>query len=404
MKLKLLLNHFKEDEPFGKLAAFLPVIDFQKRGLVHAQIISFLDDVTLFSQQDPSKIDNLISVEIPLITSPHLREFVVKHMIHAPCSNHPDSRCMREGQYSKTLPKPFRSVTASIEGVNYVSYRRLSPEEGGESEVRTKKSNVSGICKVAIDNSKVVPYSLDLLRKFCTQMNVELCISRVGSIKYLFKYVCKGSERVKVEIEGAPTDGKNESISKGVITIDGIRHYQDARYVSASEAPWRLISFPIVEHESSVEQLEIHLKSDRTVYYKEGEHENAKTLGKEKSTRLTAYFAANQKFKNAKASSRLTFRSTSLVTNQKGYGNQEQNAKSEVSHLKTMTFQLAVQVWSAGRTISAHEKGNVIFVEKCFYTQIWATSFPNMRLHEGVPHPTYRDICWAIGLLLDDAE
>ena len=179
MKLKLLLKHLKDDEPFGKLTAFVSVIYFEKRGLVHAHIISFLDDATKFSLQDPNKIDNLISAMIPRVTSPHLRELVLKHMIHASCSDNRNSRCMREGRCSKNFPKPFRSETASIEVDNYVSYMRRSPEEGGEFDVRNKESNASGIHKMAIDNSWLVPYSPDLLRKFRTHMNVELCIFRV---------------------------------------------------------------------------------------------------------------------------------------------------------------------------------------------------------------------------------
>ena len=54
------------------------------------------------------------------------------------------------------------------------------------------------------------------------------------------------------------------------------------------------------EHESSVDRLEVHLEDHHNVYYKEGENENAKTLGKEKSTKLIAYIAANQKYKHAK--------------------------------------------------------------------------------------------------------
>ena len=118
-------------------------------------------------------------------------------MIYAPCSVNPDSWCIREGRYSKTSLKPFRSETSAVEGDSYVSYRKRSPKEGGEFEVRTKKYNVLGILNMAIDNSLVAPYLPDLLRKFRTHMNVELCISRVGPVKYLFNYVYKGSVRIE---------------------------------------------------------------------------------------------------------------------------------------------------------------------------------------------------------------
>ena len=81
MKLKLLLKHLKEDKPFGKITAFVSVIEFQKRGLVHAYLIIFLDQEAKFSLQGPTNIDMLISAEIPPATSPQLRELMLKHMI-----------------------------------------------------------------------------------------------------------------------------------------------------------------------------------------------------------------------------------------------------------------------------------------------------------------------------------
>ena len=129
----------------------------------------------------------------------------------------------------------------------------------------TKKSNVSGIYKMDVGNPWVVSYSLDLLRKFRTHKNIGLCISRVGSIKYLFRYAAKGSDRMTVEIGRTSTDRQNEIISKGVPNIDEMHHYQDARYVSASEPARRLYSFPTVKHEPSVKRIEVHLEGHHSV-------------------------------------------------------------------------------------------------------------------------------------------
>ncbi len=49
---------------------------------------------------------------------------------------------------------------------------------------------------------------------FRTHMNVELRISKVGSIKYLFKIVCKDSDRVTVEIVGASKTRSEETTGK----------------------------------------------------------------------------------------------------------------------------------------------------------------------------------------------
>jgi hypothetical protein len=55
--------------------------------------------------------------------------------------------------------------------------------------------------------------------------------SSIIAVKYLFKYVYKGHDRATVEIK------KN---AQGQEQVDEIRLYLDARYVSASEATWRL--------------------------------------------------------------------------------------------------------------------------------------------------------------------
>ena len=55
-----------------------------------------------------------------------------------------------------------------------------------------------------------------------------------------------------------------------------------------------------MENKPSVERLEVHLEGHYIVYYKDGEHENAKTVGREKSTKLIAYFSANQQYPNAR--------------------------------------------------------------------------------------------------------
>ena len=133
-----------------------------------------------------------------------------------------------------------------------MSCRRRRHEYRFEFEGRIRKSKVTGTTKIIVDNSWVVSHSSGLRPNFSTHMNVELCISRVGSIKYLFKYLCKGSDRVTVEILRGSKDEQSVNNSKSVPTIGEIRNYQNVRYISASEAAWRLFSFSMVGHEPSV--------------------------------------------------------------------------------------------------------------------------------------------------------
>ena len=85
--------------------------------------------------------------------------------------------------------------------------------------------------KIAVDNWWAVLHSPDLLRKFGSRENVELPISKVGSIKYLFKYVWKVHDRITVEIVGGFTADMVGKTAECVPIIDEIRHYQDARYI-----------------------------------------------------------------------------------------------------------------------------------------------------------------------------
>ncbi len=75
----------------------------------------------------------------------------------------------------------------------YVGYRRRSPENGG----RTHQMKVQGQDFIA-DNCWIVPYSPFLSLKHNTHINVEIVIS-VSCVKYLYKCICKGSDRVMMK-------------------------------------------------------------------------------------------------------------------------------------------------------------------------------------------------------------
>lgn len=84
-------------------------------------------------------------------------------------------------------------------------------------------------------------------------MKVELCISRLEDIKFIFKFVCKRSDRLTMRL-----------LSQGV-TYNEIDQYQDPQDVSASGAVWILFALEIVKHHHSVADLDVHLCGQRTV-------------------------------------------------------------------------------------------------------------------------------------------
>ena len=133
MKWKLLMSYLKENQPFGRVIADVSVIEFQKRGLVHAHVILFLAQESKNALQDPQRVDEVISAEIPPEMDSTLREAVLKHMIHRPCDQDPGALYLRDGRCSRGFPKQFRNETSSGEGDYYISYKRRAKSSGGET-------------------------------------------------------------------------------------------------------------------------------------------------------------------------------------------------------------------------------------------------------------------------------
>lgn len=82
--------------------------------------------------------------------------------------------------------------------------------------------------------SSGIPHNVDLVVKYQVHVNVEIC-NRARSVKYLFKYIKKGHDRITVVIEDNNSD--NQIF---VREVDEVKTYIDCRYISASEASWRI--------------------------------------------------------------------------------------------------------------------------------------------------------------------
>jgi len=98
IKKDYLIDLIVKQKFFGDVAAFVYVIEFQKRGLPHVHIL-----ITLkynFKISTPQIVDKYISAEIP---DPYknrtLHDIVMKHMIHGPCGDW----CLVDGKCSQTL-------------------------------------------------------------------------------------------------------------------------------------------------------------------------------------------------------------------------------------------------------------------------------------------------------------
>ncbi|XP_076884567.1 uncharacterized protein LOC143533781 [Bidens hawaiensis] len=215
----------------------LYTIEFQKRGLPHCHLFLWVNRTSAATQ--PMDIDSVISAEIPNPDEdPLLYKVVAELMIHGPCDLvRPSSTYMFNGSCSKGFPKDFQTTTFFDKKGN-VHYRRRP------SGFTVNKNDV------VVDSRYVVPYNRALCLHFMAHINVEYCGWSM-LIKYLFKYISKGSDRVRYMITKSPNEPTipNEAPSH----IDEIQNFVDGRFICPHEASWRIFNFPIHEKNPPVQ-------------------------------------------------------------------------------------------------------------------------------------------------------
>ncbi|KAH9667847.1 helitron like n domain-containing protein [Citrus sinensis] len=121
---------------------------------------------------------------------------VNKFMIHGPCGKHNShSPCMMQDKCTKHFPKKFNDQT-TVDTNGFPVYKTRN------TGIHVEKKSVF------LDNRYVVPYHRNLIVKFDAHINVEIC-NYSRSVKYLFKYVHKGSDRTTTTMESINTRRKN---------------------------------------------------------------------------------------------------------------------------------------------------------------------------------------------------
>lgn len=221
-------------------------IEFQKRGLPHAHILLFVQPSQKITTS--MHVDRYISAEIPdKHDEPILHDIVKRCMIHGPCGYaNQKAPCMINKRCTKHFPKKLCNET-TIDSEGFPTYRRRDDD-------RTVEVN-----EIELDNRFVVPYNPRLLLMFDAHINVEKC-NQTMAIKYLFKYISKGSDRVVAGIYDRSQQKENAS-------LDEIQQYYNCRYISACEASWRILGFDIHHRFPPVTRLNFHLPNQQSVIY-----------------------------------------------------------------------------------------------------------------------------------------
>ncbi|XP_058723889.1 uncharacterized protein LOC131595540 [Vicia villosa] len=313
---------------------YIYTVEFQKRGLPHAHILLFMHLQSKYPT--PEDINNIISAEIPS------KEDEVE------LYNLPQTAVNQDG---------------------YRVYRRRDT------------GNIVTIKNVVLDNRFVVPHNPYLLKKFQAHINMEWC-NQGTSVKYLFKYINKGYDRITAAVVG-----DNDSLLTAK-NGDEIKQYLDCRYVSPSEACWRIFSFPIHGRSPVVERLYFHLEGDNSVYYTDYELiDEVLEKPSVKESLFTAWMEANKTYPEAR---NLTYS----------------------NFLSKFVYDKRYQRWRPRKR--GHTIGRLIWVPpstgELYYLRMMLTVAKGPTCYEdikkvgGIVRDSFRDACFEMGFLNDDKE
>ncbi|CAG9762788.1 unnamed protein product [Ceutorhynchus assimilis] len=351
---------------FGATKCHMYSVEWQKRVLPHIHILLWLNE-----KLRPESIDDVIRAKIPdPNVDPALYEIVTTTMIHGPCGTlNRKSPCMVDGFCTKKFPRPLLTETQTGDD-GYPKYRRRSPTEDGFTAM------LNGY---EIDNRWVVPYNPVLSRTFAAHINVEYCNS-VKSIKYVCKYVNKGSDQATFTVQN----------------LDEVARYETGRNISSTEAAWRIFCFPIHEWYPPVVHLAVHLENGQRLYFTDTNVLDK--VSNPSKTILLAFFDLYQVDAYAK---------TLLYHEVPAYYTWKSNTFHRRKQGQPVPGYPGVKKDHVlGRVYTIHPVSN----GECYYLRLLLhkvrgpTSFDDLKTTCGVLHPTFQAACRALGLLEDDAH
>ena len=268
----------------------------------------------------------------------------------------------------RTSQKKFSNHN-SLDGDGFPVYRRR--DDGASVENSNAK----------LDNRHVVPYNKQLLKKYQGHINVEWC-NQASSIKYLFKYINKGPDRATLEVVQSNNEGGiNEE-------VDEIKKHYDCRYLSACEASWRIFGYDVHYRTPSVVRLPFHLPGQQQVVYgAEDDIEDVLSKPSVASSMFLSWMKCNELYEEARQLTYIEF------------------PTKFVWKLDDRTWEPRKKGFSIGRIHTVSPK-----LEEAYFLRILLNkvkgpkSFEDIRTFNGETFPTFRDACYARGLLDDDKE
>lgn len=238
-----------------------------------------------------------------------------------------------------------------------------------------------------LDNTYVVPYNRSLCLAFQAYINVEYCGWSM-LIKYLFKYISKGTDRIFARVTRSIGDTSTSSTNQQS-QIDEIQNFQDGRFICPHEAMWRILNCRIHDQEPVVQILFVHLENMQHLTFRDNDNlESVINRRDRKVTTLTEWFAYNADNQDGRYLTYLEFPSEFVWYQDKKIWQRRKTAQSSVGRLAYIHPSLGELFYF--RMLLCHQKG--------------CRGFTEVKKVNQVLYPTYRAACEALGLLGDDKE
>jgi hypothetical protein len=209
-------DEFKDCTIRRKIIYEIRVIEYQHRGLPHAHII-----IKLSNTPDPMLpdvcsewVDEFLTCIMPIITDDSTEEdkvyaaIVSKHLVHN-CSEGVNGCKDGNGHCKKGFMNTVICERTTFDGRGHAKYKRLKEED-----------------------LRVVPHNRKAAIDWDGHIYFDWCMNSY-TVFYLYKYLFKGSKKVKFRLENA--DDVDDS--------DEITLYLRGRYLCSMDAMWRVLGY-----------------------------------------------------------------------------------------------------------------------------------------------------------------
>jgi PIF1-like helicase/Helitron helicase-like domain at N-terminus len=280
-KITDFLEYLQVGKPLGRVDAYCSVTEWQYRSNPHEHIVVWLNEAD--KPKTAADIDNLVSVEIPVITEHSsdaekiVYDMVTSFHLHGPCALH---NCLHDGACCKGFPKPFSEETVrGPDGEWILKRRESSPTFTKEITIDRKKQSHVYTAQYVSEYNRTLT---SLLRCHC---NVTLCRS-VNAIIYLFGYIFKSNPTVDVSLHVKPD-------------ADAIERFSSGRVLCGNEGAHKLLGLLTMRCSHSIRDLDIELPGTEVVYFHDHDSFDDIAAKREKvegRTMLAAYFAFNKQY------------------------------------------------------------------------------------------------------------